>query len=434
MADQIKNLMIGLFVTAAAAIVVFMLMFLHPRIGDEGKTLRARFTDIDKVNLGTRVTYAGKPVGEVVNIKEVEDGRSGPTDPSGRVYIYELTLHVDSGVDVFNTDEILVRTSGLLGEKNVDISPIAPKPGQKLRPLEENEIIFAQPTGTVEETFREFKEASDKVELAMDSATDVLNRVLDNKLVEKITATVENMQSISAALNKPDQWTNIILNLDRFMKRLNKSWDTVDKTLASISEAADNAKSLIADGQGVIAKVSNGEGTLGKLLTTDDVYLRTSSIMSKLETILDDINHYGLLFQSDKGWQRLRARRLNLLQKLRTPQEFRNYFNDEINEIYTSLSRVYMVLSEMDSSCCRHDLMQDREFTKVFAELMRRVTMLEEEVRLYNTQVVDAQVHDTELGSASYGYPGNECGCYPEAVNYVYPEEGYMDYNECTCE
>ena len=44
--------------------------------------------------------------------------------------------------------------------------------------------------------------------------------------------------------------------------------------------------------------------------------------------------------------------------------------------------------------------MQDREFTKVFAELMRRVGMLEEEVRMYNAQAVEMQVHQTELGDA----------------------------------
>jgi phospholipid/cholesterol/gamma-HCH transport system substrate-binding protein len=126
--------------------------------------------------------------------------------------------------------------------------------------------------------------------------------------------------------------------------------------------------------------------------------------MSKLETVLDDINHYGLMFQSDKGWQRLRARRMNLLQKLCSPQEFRNYFNDEINQISTSLSRVYTVLNEIENDPCTCDVMQDKEFTKVFSDLMRRVSMLEEEVRMYNTQIMETQIHKTELGNPA---------CYP---------------------
>ncbi|MEI8126176.1 MAG: MlaD family protein, partial [Parachlamydiaceae bacterium] len=97
MADQFKNLMIGLFVTAAAAIIIFILMFLHPNIGDNGKTLHVLFTDVDKITIGTRVTYAGKPIGEVIAITEVPDALHKKTDSSGQLYAYDLTLLVDSG-------------------------------------------------------------------------------------------------------------------------------------------------------------------------------------------------------------------------------------------------------------------------------------------------------------------------------------------------
>lgn len=407
MADQVKNLMIGLFVTAAAAVVIFILMFLHPRIGDEGRILHVRFTDIDKVTIGTRVTYAGKPVGEVIGIEEIEEGRGGKTDSSGHVYIYDLTLRVDSKVKVFNTDETALRTSGLLGEKNIDITPIAPQKGQILVEVD-SQPIYAIPTGSVEETFKEFKDAADKLQEALVSINEIFTQVKENKLIDKITDTVENIESFTGAMNKPTEISDIIRNIRKFTNSLNASWNNVDKTIHDIDEAALTVKTLMGHGQVIFEKASNGEGTLGKFLVSDDVYLRTSSIMSKLETTLDDINHYGLLFQSDKGWQRLRARRLNLLQKLSTPQEFRNYFNDEIDQIMTSLSRVYMVMNEVERNPCCNDLMQDKEFTKVFAELMRRVTMLEEEVRMYNSQVIENQVHTTELGSPPC-YPQ---GCY----------------------
>lgn len=437
MADQLKNLLIGLFVTAAAGVVIFILMFLHPRIGDDGRIIHVRFTDIDKVTIGTRVTYAGKPVGEVIGIEEVQEGRAGKTDEGGHVYIYDLTLRVDSKVKVFNTDEIASRTSGLLGEKNIDITPISPKPGQVLIEVDANPI-YAQQTGTVEETFKEFKEAADKLEAALDAATDILNRVRENRLVEKVTKVVENVESITSALNKPDEISGIVTNAHKFSENLNKTWDNVDKFVDSvrhswvsvdkfikdIDDAALSITEFVHGGQGIIQDVSQGKGTLGKFLGSDDFYLRTNSIMSKLETVLDDINHYGLLFQSDKGWQRLRARRMNLLQKLCSPQEFRNYFNDEINQISTSLSRVYTVLNEIENDPCNCDVMQDREFTKVFSDLMRRVSMLEEEVRMYNTQIMETQVHKTELGNPTC-YP---CETYQNSLECSDPSCDYQWY------
>src|SRR5947209_20418902 len=100
MAASIKNILIGIFVLTAIGIIVFMVLFLHPSVGDNAKTLRVRFTDIDKVNVGTRVTFAGRPVGEVVSIQELPDARTNRISKNGDIYVYELVLKVDSAVDV----------------------------------------------------------------------------------------------------------------------------------------------------------------------------------------------------------------------------------------------------------------------------------------------------------------------------------------------
>ena len=47
MIDQTKNMMIGLFVIAACAIITFIILFLHPSVGDEGRVLRVRFANVD---------------------------------------------------------------------------------------------------------------------------------------------------------------------------------------------------------------------------------------------------------------------------------------------------------------------------------------------------------------------------------------------------
>lgn len=398
MADQLKNFLIGLFVTAAVCIVIFILMFLNPRIGDEGKLIHVRFTDIDKVTIGTRVTYGGKPVGEVINIEEIKEGRNAHRDADGELYLYDLTLRIDSGVDIYNNDDIMLRTSGLLGEKNVEISPSTQEGGHILD-LGNGEVIYAGSTGNVEETFKEFKGVANKVNKALDEVTELLKKFNDQKVIEKISDTITNLESITTALNKPEQWKETLDNIHSLSAKANDSWTTVEKMLGEIGDAATSARSLMEDGRILVHEATEGKGTLGKLVGNDEIYLRINSIMSKLETTLDDVNHYGLLFHADKGWQRLRARRVNLMQELRTPQEFRNYFNDELNQIYTSLSRVYTVWTEMGQDPYCDNLLLNPEYNKVFSELMRRVSMLEEEIRLYNTQVVESQVHVTELGN-----------------------------------
>jgi phospholipid/cholesterol/gamma-HCH transport system substrate-binding protein len=342
MSDRIKNLLIGLFVATATGVVIFMLLFLHPYIGDEGQTLHVLFTDIDKVNVGTRVLFAGKPVGEVVAIHEVEDAVTHRNAVDGDVYPYELILKIDSSVKVYNSDKILLRTAGLLGERSVFIDPEPLKPGQILHLIGKDEIIYSAQVGTVEDAFQEIKEVSTR---------------------------------LSALLDKANEGLDIL--------KANEAWESL--------------AGILQNGLEITEKINRGEGTFGRILTNDELYLRMTSLFSKGETIFDDVNHYGILFHLDKGWQRLRARRMNLLERLSTPQEFRNYFNDEINQIQTSLARVSMVVDKSTSfpaNCC---MLENREFTKVFSELMRRVTALEEELRMYNIQLNECEVYKTEL-------------------------------------
>lgn len=389
MADQMKNMMIGIFIMAAILILVFVILFLHPYVGNRGKVIHAIFSNIDKVNVGTRVNYAGKPVGDVVEIKEVEFGRAGPVDSQGRVYLYELALRVDSSVNVYNTDEISLRTSGLLGEKNVEITPYAPKPGQVLVQID-NEVIIAKETETIEDTLKQIREIGVKVERALDGITDVVEEVKEYKLISKVTRIAENVGDITKALDKPKELSEFIDHIHTLSVKANKSWEKVDLAL-------DDLKETLTHTNKISGTIVQGKGTIGKLVIDEGLYLQLNSLIGKAETIFDDINHYGLLYHTDKGWQRLRARRMNLLQKLCSPQEFRNYFNDEIDQISTSISRVGMVLEKDNCNPCCCDLMLDKEFKKVFSELLRRIKTIEEELRMYNIQVVDNHVHETEL-------------------------------------
>jgi len=404
MPDQAKNIAIGLFVLAACAIVVFIILFLHPRTGDEAKVFHIRFSDIDKINVGSRVTFAGKSVGEVKEIREVRDSRTGHTDEDGNVYPYELTIVVDSGITLYSTDEVILRTSGLLGERSVSIIPIAPPIGVKPQLITKDIVVYAANAGSLEDTMKVFKSVAHKVNETLDEAINVFHEIKRDQVVENIAGAVKNVNDITGSLNHPQKWDEMLNNfhdfskhIDHFAERLLKSWDAVDTALAEVNKTVANTTAITDDGKVIIAKVRKGEGTAGKILVSDDLYLRLVSVLNKVETIGDDVNHYGLLFQTDKGWQRLRARRMNLLSKLSSPQEFRNYFNDEVDQISTSLSRVSMVLEKTEQYPSAYPLIEDKEFSKVFAELLRRISGLEEELRMYNTQLVDTEVKKTEL-------------------------------------
>lgn len=365
MPASVKNILIGIFVLSAIGIIAFMLLFLHPSVGDNGKTLHVRFTDIDKVTIGTRVTFAGHPVGQVVEIKEIPEVRTDRKTEHGEIYAYELTLKIDSGVDVFNTDRILLRTSGLLGERNIEISPEPLKSGEQLKKVEK-EVLYAEQVTSVEDTMHELAQLSQKFGTTLDTLHEIMVDVQKHQIVKKVSRSVDNILDITTSLNQPKKYEEILDNAVHF---------------------SDNAIAFTDKANDIITHVKEGKGTIGHLFMRDEIYLRLKSILHKGELITNDMNTYGLLYHLDKRWQRLQAKRQRLLERLSSPDEFTRYFNDEIDQISASLSEVSMVLNE--SECYPENRMADPNFTARYADLLKKVEGMEETLKLYNESLME---------------------------------------------
>lgn len=362
-----KSFVIGLFVITALVIAFYMITFIHPSVGNEGHELKVRFANIDKITVGTRVSFAGKPVGVVRSIKEIQDVIDRRVSINGAVYAYELILAVDSSVNVYNTDRISKHVSDLLGETSINIALGSPNPGEELV-LMNDKIIYA----------KESKSFDDIIQIAADAFNDVQNK----HIIDIVSDAFSNIRDIATSLNQPEELRQIIDNLSDLFDRIVKSWDTVDVSLNNLAKTTDDTK-IIA------AKLSSGEGSAGQIVMRDDFYTNLNGIMHKGDDILDDINNYGLLFHLNKKWQRLHARRLNLVCKLETPEEFYEYFREELDEISDSLARVSISMGFADDPMCIYELIEEKDFRRYLADLVNRVSMLNNEFKSYNIQFYD---------------------------------------------
>jgi phospholipid/cholesterol/gamma-HCH transport system substrate-binding protein len=394
MTEKMKNILIGLFVAAAVTIVVAMILFLEPKVGDGKKTLRVRFTNIAGIVVGTRVAFAGKPVGEVIHIKEIPDARDRP-DEVGRVFFYELTLKTDSSVEIYDTDEIAVRSLGLMGEKSVAILPKAGKSAKLIT----DEIIYANSIDPLENTFTQISKVANRIEKAVgnvDSWFQENSRPLSasietfNKTVSNINgtfATLEEKQIIPVLRESAD-----LLNDNLRYLRSGLIDDQILQKIAYLAEHLDEAaRSFNLDGAAALRNlnqvtrdIASGKGTVGRLFAREDFYLHLNSLMSKAETLMNDINHYGILFQYDKSWQRSRTKKANFLKALETPKEFRTYFDGEIDAITASLGRLSELLDRAENADEKTKIAESENFKKQFAALLRSAESLTDSIKLYN--------------------------------------------------
>lgn len=400
MTDKVKNILIGLFVTTAIAIMIVMVLFLEPTVGDGKKSLTVRFTNVSGISVGTRVTFGGKPVGEVTHILELPKARE-EADEQGRIYLYQLTLKIDSSADVYSNDEIAIRTTGLMGEKSI---AILPKVSTKEKPahLITNQIVFANSTDPLENTFNQVTRVAVRLDTAIgridkwfeqneghlssalqsfDGAMGQVDTLLSLVEAEKLVPAVREGVGL---LNDNLRMVRSSLDDDQLLHKVASLTDNLDQAASSFN--SDGAQTLRNLNQ-ISRDVASGSGTLGRFIVGDDFYLRVASLMNKGETLMNDINHYGILFQYNKQWQRSRTKRANALKALDTPQEFRNYFEGEVDSMTTSIGRL-TELMDRAGGAERTQILQSDAFKRDFATLMRQVQGLTDALKLYNEGLV----------------------------------------------
>jgi phospholipid/cholesterol/gamma-HCH transport system substrate-binding protein len=397
--EKMKNMIVGLFVMVAAGLIVGIILFIQPGTGDGGQTLNVRFSNINGIGVGTRVLFAGKAIGEVVAIETIPNARNQPVDQLGQMFYYQLVLKIDSKAKIYTTDEITLATSGLLGEKSISIIPKRAPKGVVPQLVTAKTPLYADSVDPFQEAFHEISLLADAMqhtfekvnvwiddnghalgdairsfESVMDEGTKMLTDVNDLHLVQDVKAAVNTVTDTFGEAG------DVIKQM-----RQDEVFDNLGIVIDKFRTVTDNLE-IVTD------KVAGGEGTIGRLFMSDDFYLEINAVISKVETLMNDVNNYGILFNNNKEWQRLRSKRATLLNALDTPEKFKSYFEDEVDNINTSMARISMLIKRAESTPQKERILESSLFHKDFADLLRLVNQLLDNLKLYNEQLEDARL------------------------------------------
>ncbi len=393
MSNSIKNFIIGLFLLSSLGVFIGLVMFLKPSIGDEKQTILIRFSNVNKIAVGTRVLFAGKAVGEVTAINEIYHARdTQPTDQLGRLYFYQLTLKIDSNVHVYSTDEISMQTSGLLGEKSIAIIPKAPPKGIQPELLTDKSPFYADSIDPLENTFNRLSDIGDKLDVTVGMVKTWFEQNEANlaRSISSFDAAMAQIDTLTASVNQESlipQMKEATIAMTSSMEKVNSALGTLmqDKVFENFGTIASNLSIASTSIDKMCQNLNSGQSTLGKMINADDMYLRLTAIMSKADTMMNDINHYGVLFHLNKGWQRTHTKRISQLDALDSPVAFKDYFQSEIDQINTSMSRISMLVEKAREGE-ENKVLETPSFRDNFAELLRQVDEMSGNLRLYNEQ------------------------------------------------
>jgi phospholipid/cholesterol/gamma-HCH transport system substrate-binding protein len=383
MANQLKNMLIGLFVIIASFLIIGIILFIKPSVGDGKQIIKVRFSNINGITIGTPVTYAGKTIGEVGDITQVASAREQAVNEFGQVYPYLLTLKVDSSYTVFTTDEITVQTQGLLGEKYVAIIPKPLKPGQVTRIISSKDLIYADANDLLESAMNEISTLSLKIEEALDVVINWMNKYGDSlgSAIHSIDTTVAEAGKTLNDVNK----MGIVKDIKSAIQNFSNTFGSVGNVIESLKNDAffDNLSKISTNVETITSSIKKGTGTFGRLVNDDGLYLQINALMTKANHLISDINQYGLLFQYNHQWQRTRSKMMQEASKINDPKAFQAYMDSQVKLISTTLDRMSILTNKLTSEKAT----ENPRFQKEFRELMKQLENVSETIKLYNQEL-----------------------------------------------
>ncbi|RKY60113.1 MAG: hypothetical protein DRP95_04465, partial [Candidatus Latescibacterota bacterium] len=232
------------------------------------------------------VTVAGLKVGRVKDLKLV----------NGEVL---ATVWIDRDVELPEDSRFVVETLGAIGEKGVAVklgrSPKVLKPGQTIRG--ETSPGISDILTSVGSVGVRTRELLDKFRIFFDDTT-----VADlSSTISGIRSIVDEAQpTLKENLARLD---TLLVNLSESSRSINKlSGSGADTLYAALRDIRSGAKSLRSSAERldsittslarIVSDLSRGKGTLGKLLTEEELYCRLKSLATQMDSILMDLRKH----------------------------------------------------------------------------------------------------------------------------------------------
>ncbi len=381
---KVKSMIIGGFTVCGIAVAVWSIFFFKPSVGDNKNQLTIRFANVESIDIGTRISYAGRPVGEVIEINQVLNAREENSDEYGRPFSYEVIAAVDSSVKVYSTDLIEIHTSGLLGEKSIAIIPQKIPEGQQPQNAIGG-IIYAASADPLVGTLKNVSDAATEMARTMSKVSEVIeeNQAVVNNSLNNLNSTIEEIHNLAYQANQLDVVGSFNRAAIDISKMANGANQMIEKVRASdLFEKVDSTASSLLY---ICQQIADGKGTLGKLINDPTLYLEAVGLIDRVSTLIYDLNHYGLLFHRNSRWKEAQRARNQDLDALDTPDAFKQAFQGEMQQINQSLDKVGDMIEKADAG--DEEIIDSKEFKQYFYQLLNEVNRLQNLIELYNQKV-----------------------------------------------
>jgi phospholipid/cholesterol/gamma-HCH transport system substrate-binding protein len=223
-------------------------------------------------------------LGDAVKMSGVTIGRVDKIQlADGKV---QVSMRLNKGVVVKTDSTATIRFTGLMGQNYVAVTygsadkPVA-EPGFSLTVIEQADMndLMANLNAAVEDVKNLAKGFNgEDIKLTFSSLTSILN---DNR--DGLKNSIADLANISRQIASGQGTVGKLIYSDDL-------YTSALATVTNLQDTATELKDTIADAKSIFADAKAGKGTIGKLLTDDTLYTATTGAMTNLNQIMLKIN------------------------------------------------------------------------------------------------------------------------------------------------
>jgi len=299
---------VGIFVLIGIGFLSYMTVVVGGfKTGDEkGYIMYVDFENIAGVEVKAPVTMAGVEMGKVENIS-LQNGKA------------RVVLRIREGAEIRTDSMAMVKATGLLGDKYIEISPgtgsaALLKDGETVR--EGRSADLDRLIGQLSSIAGDIKDVSSTLskvlggEKGQASLRNIIDSVknLTSNLDRMIAAnekrfndTMVNFQAFSGDLKKitadnREAIKALVANLNDFSGKINTmaddNKDNLKTSLENLKVASVKVQSSLDSITSITRKIDEGEGTLGKLVNDDSLHTTVNEALTGINDYIAGSNKF----------------------------------------------------------------------------------------------------------------------------------------------
>ncbi len=257
--------LIGLFVSIVSGLTIFYIIVLSGRITSGTYDLFAYFSNANGVIPDSSVKISGIKIGRVKSLK-LEDGKA------------HISLEISKDIQIYSGDLLKKTAQGVLGSGFLEIVP------KNTGHLLENgdQITNVESVKSLDKIISRSSDIADTVE----NITSVIDAYITksgilqsiSKIAQELEKTIQSIGTLSSELSTTVQVnTEAILQTTQAIALISREFETLlvhDKSEKNqdLSDTLIAIKNTLQNIEQITGTLTDGTGTIGKLLTDDTLY------------------------------------------------------------------------------------------------------------------------------------------------------------------